>query len=89
MSIPEIGTAHKPMHVVLSSMKPPTAKEAIGLTLVTLAPIALAVLMQKPALRQALAMRASHYGKQFCQWQIDTWTKGHMICAMAYNKARL
>lgn len=89
MITPEIGSTHRPMHVVLSSMKTPTAKEAIGMALVTIAPVAIAILMQKPAMRQALAMRASHYGKQFCQWQIDTWTKGHMICAMAYNKARL
>lgn len=89
MNAIEIGTAQKPMHIVLSSMKPPTAKEAVMLTLVTVAPIALAILMQKPALRQAILMRATHYGKEICRWGADICNKGGDACAQTYNKVRL
>jgi len=57
--------------------------------LLTLIPVAIALLMQKPALRQAIAMRAAHASKAFCQIQADWWAGMATRSAQAYNRARL
>lgn len=89
MNLTELGTASNPVNVSLRAAKPPSFKDAIGLTLITVLPVALAVLMQKPALRQMLIMKGMHYGKEFCRWQATLWNKGGDACAQAYNKAKL
>lgn len=59
------------------------------MTVAMVLPVALAILMQKPALRQSLVMRTTHFGKELCRNQADLWTKLGDSCAQAYNKARL
>jgi hypothetical protein len=96
MKISELGTVSNPVNVALRTTRPPSVKELIGLTLMTVLPIGIAILMQKPAMRQMLIMRATHYGKEFCHWQatvwskgVDAWNKGGDTFAQAYNKAKL
>lgn len=64
-------------------------KELAPALLMTLIPVAIALLMQKPALRQAIAMRAAHASKSFCQGQADFWQDMATRSAQMYNKARL
>ena len=64
-------------------------KELIPAILVTLIPVAIALLMQRPALRQALAMRAAQASKRFCLAQADWWLGMATRSTQAYNKARI
>lgn len=64
-------------------------KELAPAILVTLIPVAIALLMQKPALRQAVAMRTAHASKVFCQGQADFWQGLATRSAQVYNKARM
>lgn len=84
----ERGSVGKPVYVALSTSKP-SMKDFVLMTLVTIVPVAIAILMQKPALRQSLVMRATHLGKEFCHLQADMWNKAGDSCAVAYNKAKL
>jgi hypothetical protein len=52
-------------------------------------PIAVAMMIQRPDLRQALVMRSAHYARAFCQAQADFWQTMAITAANAYNKARL
>jgi hypothetical protein len=83
----ERGTWDKPIHVTMSAK--PSLKDTVGMILITVLPVAIAILMQKPALRQAIVMRTNHIGKEFCQIQADFWSKGAATFATAYNKAKL
>lgn len=65
------------------------AKQLRDALIVTLIPVAIALLMQKPALRQALAMKSAHYARRFCQAQADFWQSMATGAAQAYNRARL
>lgn len=84
----ERGSASKPVFVALSAARP-SLKDSIGMIAITVLPVALAILMQKPALRQALVMKATHFGKEFCAWQGEFWNGAAANCATAYNKARM
>lgn len=64
-------------------------KRIISELALTAGVVGVAMLMQKPALRQALLMRLTHYGKVFCQVQADAWQHAATACASAYHKARL
>lgn len=89
MNTPEVGTVTNPMHVALRTGKPPSMKDLIGITLISVLPIAIAVLMQKPALRQMLVMRSFHYGKEVCHGMADALNKAGDMCSTQYNKARM
>lgn len=84
----ERGSLGKPVYVAISTARP-NFKDSLAMMAVTILPIAIAVLMQKPALRQMLMMKATHAGKEFCRIQADFWNKAGDSCAMAYNKAKL
>jgi len=71
---------------ILSGM---SVEELIPAILVTLIPVAIALLMQRPALRQALAMRAAQASKRFCLAQADWWLGMATRSTQAYNKARI
>lgn len=64
-------------------------KDLAPALLITLIPVAIAILMQKPALRQAIMMRAAHVSKSFCQSQADLWQSWATKSAQVYNKARM
>jgi hypothetical protein len=65
------------------------SKQLRDAIIITVVPVAIAMLIQKPALRQAIVMRTSHYAKEFCQWQADFWQSLATGAAQTYNKARM
>jgi hypothetical protein len=82
------GSLGKPVYVALSASRP-SIKDALGMILVTVLPVAIVILMQRPALRQSLVMRGTHVGKEFCRIQADFWNKAGDSFGTAYNKAKL
>lgn len=56
---------------------------------ISLAPMVLAILMQKSALRQSIIMHASHYGGEICSAQADWWATAAAKCKTVYNVARM
>lgn len=51
--------------------------------------LALIMAWENPALRQAVTMRVSLYGKRVCQARADWWQNAALKCAQTYNRARL
>lgn len=82
----ERGTWKNPVHVSMTAR--PSVKDTIGMVLITVLPVAIAILMQKPALRQMLIMRATHMGKEFCRMQADFWNTAGDELGTMYNKAK-
>ena len=82
----DIGTAGKPIHVVLGK---PDTKAALTSAVFAILPIVIVILLQKPALRQNIRMRTAHYGKEICQPLADFFQKAATGFAQDYNKARL
>lgn len=66
-----------------------TGKQLRAAIVITVVPVGIAILMQRPDIRQAMAMRAAHYARLFCQGQADFWQSLATASAQAYNKARL
>lgn len=58
-------------------------------TLISLAPVAIAILMQKPSLRQAIALRSLHVSKEICQEFADFFQTLANDSATAYQKVQL
>jgi hypothetical protein len=56
---------------------------------ISLAPVVLAILMQKSALRQSIVMHASHYGGEICSAQAEFWASKAAQCKTVYNVARM
>lgn len=80
--------ADNPVWMALIPQKP-KGKDVIAMTLISIAPIAIAILMQKPALRQAIVMRTCHITKNVCQDMADFWQIMATKSAQAYQKAQL
>lgn len=83
----EIGTPSKPVYVHLSTT--PNIRDSIGMILITVIPVAIAIIMQKPALRQAIAMRTYSLGNKICRTQADMWNNLASICSTHYDIARM
>lgn len=81
----EQGTAKNPIVMKMIAERPPL----IQMFVLTVAPVAIAILMQKPALRQVIAMRLAHDAKEFCQGMADFWQDMALKCGTAYHKARM
>lgn len=81
----------KPQNPVWMALVPqrPKGKDMTIVLLMSVAPIAIAILMQKPALRQAIRMRAFHTTKIACQEMADFWQVLATRSAQAYQKAQL
>jgi hypothetical protein len=56
---------------------------------ISLAPVALAILMQKPALRQAIVMHASHHAGEACSALAEFFGNKAAACKTVYNVARM
>jgi hypothetical protein len=85
----EIGTEKEnPIWMALVPVKP-KLKDAIALTLISVAPIVLAILMQRPALRQAIKMRTLHFTKEYCQEIADVFQILATKSAQEYQKVQL
>jgi hypothetical protein len=67
----------------------PKIKNMVVFTLASIAPVAIAILMQKPQLRQAIAMRTMHTSKVICQDMADMFQTLANHSATAYQKAQL
>lgn len=67
----------------------PQMKQLRDAMIVTIVPVGIAILMQRPDLRQAIAMRLALYSKSFCQANADFWQTLATASAQAYQKARL
>lgn len=68
---------------------PPKFKNAVIFTIISVAPVAIAVLMQKPSLRQALKMRTFHMTKVSCQGMADFFQVLATKSAQEYQKVQL
>lgn len=66
-----------------------TVGRLIFVGVLSLAPVVAAILMQKPALRQAIVMNLSHHGKEFCSRQGEFWNGMSARCAQVYNTSRM
>jgi len=86
---PTGGTASEPIWIRTVRDDASLFKDLGPAILITLIPVAIALLMQKPALRQAVVMRTAHASKVFCQGQADFWQGLATRSAQVYNKARL
>lgn len=67
----------------------PKFKNVVLLTLASIAPVAIAILMQRPAMRQAIAMRTLHFTKEVCQETADMFQTLANHSATAYQKVQL
>jgi hypothetical protein len=84
------GTSTNPIYVVSRNVfEPQSTKTLLISAFFTVLPVAIVVLMQKPALRQSLRMRSAHYGKEICQPIADFFQKAATGFAQEYNKARM
>jgi hypothetical protein len=77
-----------PIWMALKAQRP-KAKDMLIVTAVSIAPVIIAVLIQKPALRQAIVMRTLHTTKEFCQEMADFWQKLANKSAQGYQKVQL
>lgn len=81
-------SAEKPMWMAIMP-QPPKPRDVIILTIVSLAPVALALLMQKPALRQAMKMKLCHTVKVSSQMTADFFQVIADNAASEYARAKL
>jgi len=65
------------------------AGRLIFVGIMSLAPVVIAIVMQKPALRQAIVMRTAHYSGEFCSAQGEFWNDLAAKSKTVYNTARL
>lgn len=85
----ELGTQENPVWMAVSGVQKPKVKDIVIVTVISLAPVAIAILMQKPALRQAIVMRFWHYSRATTQAIANTFQDCATKAAMEYNKAKL
>lgn len=67
----------------------PKMRQFFMVTVISIAPVAIAILMQKPQLRQAIAMRTLHTSKEMCQDMADMFQTLANHSATAYQKVQL
>lgn len=67
----------------------PKLKNIVIFTLASIAPVAIAILMQKPSLRQAIVMRSFHISKVVCQETADFFQVLATKSAQEYQKVQL
>jgi broad-specificity NMP kinase len=82
------GQKDNPMWMAIIP-QPPKPRDMILITLVSLAPIVIALLMQKPSLRQAIQMRAFHTTKVASQNVADFFQVIATKSAQEYQKVQL
>ena len=64
-------------------------RELMLSVLFTAIPIGVAIVMQRPALRQQIIMRSCLFIQKYAQKEADTWTRIALNAATAYHKARM
>lgn len=83
----ERGTKENPL--IMQMIREVKPSELIFMTLVTLAPVAIALLMQKPGLRQAIEMRLFHTGVKISKKGELFWYKMGLRAQTYYDIAKL
>lgn len=83
----EMGTRDNPINMRLTGES--NMGKALALTILGVVPIAVAILAQNPALRQALQMRFWAAGSNITAKMGKGIEKANKICHMRYDLARL
>lgn len=84
------GSPDNPIYVVSREVfQKQDTKTLVMSVIFTIVPVAIVIIMQKPALRQSIRMRSAHYGKEICQSIADIFQNAATEFANQYNKARL
>ena len=63
--------------------------KVLAMGLLTLIPVAIAILMQNPALRQSLQMKAWYATRKVCHTGAEWWRKMEVVADHHYDIARL
>lgn len=81
----------KPENPIWMALLPtkPKIKDLLIVTVLSITPVAMAILMQKPALRQEIQMKALHISKIVCQEMADFWQILATKSAQEYQKVSL
>lgn len=79
----------RPIWMAMASVNKPKLKDVILVTLVSVAPVAIAILMQKPALRQQLQMKFYNTSLRVSQNTAFAFGKMAMWAEEGYRKAQL
>ena len=64
-------------------------KSLIRMTVYTAVPVVVALMIQRPAMRQMAWMRVTHGAKTFCQLNADFWQELALKAGTAYNRAKM
>ena len=88
-----IGTENNPLYV---QVKREFEQHPVKMIVVSVLPVIIIMIMQNPALRQRLSMKACHYGKEACHTgshilydAANNVSKAGDIFGTWYNKVRL
>lgn len=84
----ERGTPERPVWMAVMMPDVPLRRVVLNLA-ITIIPVGVAILMQKPALRQAMVMRGSFYAWQAAEWVNCRTADISLKLATAYNRAKL
>lgn len=68
---------------------PISVRHALIASSMAILPVVVAILIQRPALRQAIQMRGLHVAKESCQEMADFWQKLATKAAQQYHKTTL
>lgn len=84
----ERGTKESPLFMKLMPESVPV-RQALIMGLLALAPVAVAILMQNPALRQSLKMKGWDAIRKMSKANAGYWRKMEMVADHHYDLARL
>ena len=84
----KLGSETNPVRVAMSPVEIKPGRMFL-MVAVSVLPVAIAILMQRPDLRQAIVMRVHLTSKAICQRQADFWQTAATRSAQAYQTARL
>jgi hypothetical protein len=78
-----------PLNMRIVGTNEPGVGKLVIIAALTLAPVAVAILMQNPALRQAIEMKAWNMARIACRKNARMWANLESIAATRYDVARL
>lgn len=77
------------VRIVTAELTKGDVKKLVFVGLMSIAPVALAILMQKAAMRQAIVMHTSHYAGEVCSNLAEFFAGKAADCKTVYNVARM
>jgi hypothetical protein len=84
-----IESTTAPVHVILERPKKATGGSGLISMTISFAPLIIIILASKPALRQAIKLKAAQSAFRFCDWQVETWKRAMMSTGKVYKNAQL